>query len=268
MKKQPICFLLYLSLLISFCSGPPKNTTFFDVQNGRLPDSRLPALYIPLEKITLSMVPDKDLASLKKANPIYLFAKKPLTPPSTLKNDLFFIEMANTLALNEISQHYTVLSNKHDTNETLQKNGTTIPLQVRWSPLSHDTGSSEKVGSFVKNIAEKYRVDLVIIPYECSLRETETQPGAWRNNKYGKYYDKPSTVDAKALFHVQIWDKNGRLLYERKGTGVSRRPAFYEALKQTQPRNQSLVDYSKNIFAPTIVRALGGACRKAFIADK
>lgn len=237
------------------------------MQNGKLPDTSLIALYIPLEKITLSIIPEKDLSALKKTNPIYLFVKTP-SPPSSIKNDSFFIEMTNTFALNEIQQHYKAILFRQDTSDMSQNSGTIVNLQTRWSPLSHDTGFSEKVGSFVKKAAEKYRVDLVIIPYECSLKETETQRAAWRNNKYGRYYDKPSTVDAKALFHVQIWDKSGRLLYERKGTGKSKRPVLYETLKQKKPQNQSLADYSKNVFAPTIVRALGEACRNAFVTEK
>lgn len=236
------------------------------MQNGILPETSLLALYIPLEKITLSIIPEKDLSALKKTNPIYLFAKIP-SPPSSLKNDSVFIEMANTLALNEIQQHYKAILYRQDTSDTSQNSGTIVNLQTRWSPLSHDTGFSEKVGSFVQKAAEKYRVDLVIIPYECSLKETETQRAAWRNNKYGRYYDKPSTVDAKALFHVQIWDKTGRLQYERIGTSRCTRPVFYESLKQTQPQNQNLVDYSKNIFAPIVVRALGGACTNAFVGE-
>lgn len=266
MKKQPINLILYLSFLILFCSGPPKNNTFPDVQNGKLPDTSLLVLYIPLENITLSMVPDKDLAALKKTNPIYLFAKKPSNPPSSINNDSIFIEIANTLALTEIRQHYKAILYKQDRSDTTPNSGTVFNVQTRWSQLSHDTGSSEKVGSFVRKAAEKYQVDLVIIPYECSLKEAEIQPAAWRDNKYGHYYDKPVSVDAKALFHVQLWDKNGRLLYERKGTGESKRPVLYDALKQTKPQNQSLADYAKNVFAPTIVRALGEACRNAFIA--
>jgi hypothetical protein len=253
--------------MVFFCSVPPRNDAFIADRNWKMYDASLKALYVPLEKITLFMVPDRDPAELKKTNPIYLFAKKPVTSPPPVKSDSFFVEMANALVLNEISLHYKIISYKQDTNDTAHKSGTACQPQTRWSPLNRDTGSSERVGSFVKKIAGKYGVDLIILPYECSLKETETQKTAWRDNKYGKYYDKPSTVDANALFHVQIWDKNGRLHYERIGTSLCKRQAFYEALKQTQPRNKSLVDYSKNIFAPTAVRALGIACRNAFVGE-
>jgi hypothetical protein len=119
------------------------------------------------------------------------------------------------------------------------------------------------VSAFVKMTAEKYPVDLVIIPYACSVRESEIRTKGWRDDKFGKYYEKPSTVDAKALFHIQIWDKNGVLQYERQGTGLNKRPVFYYS-RQNRPADQSLVDFSKNIFAPSAVRALGEACRNAF----
>lgn len=210
------------------------------------------------------MVQNKDLAALKKSNPLYLFAKKPKVSQPSINNDSFYIEMANALALYEVSQHYKVFQHKTDTGDSIQQDAIGIQLPARWSRLSHDTGSFEKIGFFVKKMAEKYGVDLIIVPYECSLKETETETPAWRDNKYGKYYEKPSTVDAKALFHVQIWDKNGCLQYERKGTGFGKRPVLYDALKQKKPSNQSVTDYSKNIFAPTLVRALGVACRNAF----
>lgn len=211
------------------------------------------------------MLQDKDLATLKKSNPLYLFVKKkPENIQASIKNDSFYIEMANALALYEISQHYKAVSNKEDTNDTVQSDRTVYQLQTRWSRLAGDTGSFEKVGTFVKKMATKYSVDFVIIPYECSLKESETQTKGWRDDKYGEYYGKPSTVDAKALFHVQIWDKNGRLQYERKGTGFSKRPVLYDVLKQKQQANQSPVAFSKNIFAPTLIRALGEACRDAF----
>jgi hypothetical protein len=266
MKNYPNIFL-YVSIVIFSCYGPPKNNAFIDVQNGKLPGTSLLALYIPLDKISLSMVQDKDLATLIKSNPLYLFVKKkPVISQASSDNDSFYIEMANALALYEISQHYKVFQHKADTNDSMLKDQISILLPTRWSPLANDTGSFEKISSFTKQTAEKYAVDLIIIPYECSLKETETQTKGWRDNKYGKYYEKPSTVDAKALFHVQIWDKNGHLQYERKGTGSSKRPILYDALKQKQPVNQGPIDYAyaKNIFAPTLVRALGVACRNAF----
>jgi hypothetical protein len=210
------------------------------------------------------MVQDKDLAALKKSNPLYLFTKKPKVSQPSINNDSFYIEMANALALYEISQHYKVFQHKADTGDSLLKDPIAFQLPAHWSRLAHDTGSFKKISFFVKKITEKFGVDLVIIPYECSLKETETQTKGWRDNKYGEYYEKPSTVDAKALFHVQIWDKNGCLQYELKGTGFSKRPVLYDALKQKKPSNQSVTDYTKNIFAPTLVRALGVACRNAF----
>lgn len=255
-------FFEFIFILLLFCSPPPKGDTKIAEQNMKMFDTSLTALYLPLEKITLSMVPDKDLAALKKANPLYLFAKKQKVSQSSNRNDSFYIEMANELALNEISRHYKAISYKPDTNDTIQNDSMFFSLQACWSQSVHDTGS------FVKKIAEKHRVDLVIIPGDCSIKEAEIQTTGWRDNKYGKYYDKPSTVNATALFQVQIWDKNGRMQYERKGTGISKRPVLYEALKRDQPQNQSLGDYSKNVFAPTLVRALGEACRKAFVNDK
>jgi hypothetical protein len=255
---------MIIFVLLLFCSPPHKTPANITTPNKSLFDTSLTALYIPLDKISLSMVQDKDLAALKKSNPIYLFAKKPKVSQPSINYDSFYIEMANALALYEVSKHFKLFQHKADTGDSRQQDSIAFQLPAYWSRLSQDTGSFEKISFFVKKTTEKYGVDLIIVPCECLLKETETETPAWRDNKYGKYYEKPSTIDAKAVFHVQIWDKNGCLLYERKGTGLSKRPVLYDALKQKKPSNQSLNEYSKNIFAPTLVRALGEACRNAF----
>jgi len=228
-------------------------------------DISLTIFYVPLEKISLSAVKDKDLAALKKSNPLYLFVKKPSTIKPSIKNDSFFIEMANTLALYEISRHFKVKPAQTDANGSARKENDSLLFHARWSRLARDTGGPvDSIRAFVKKTAEKYSVDLVIIPYACSLKETETQTRGWRNDKYGTYYEKPSAVNATAFFQIQIWDKFGVLQFEQKGSGQSKQPLLYDAFKQSQAANQDLVDFSKNIFAPELVRALGEACRNAF----
>jgi hypothetical protein len=260
MKSKPI-FLFFLINFFVFCSPPAGKGPRIIQSTKRLFDTSFSALYVPLEKISLSAALDKDLASLKKTNPMYLFVKKLDTDRTSHLNDTFYLKMANTLVQHEISRYFKLVQRKADTGGGMDS----VHLPTHWSRLDNDSGGSfENVSSFVKKTAAKYSVDLVIIPYECTLEESELQDKGWRNGKYGNYYKKPSTINAKALVHVQIWDKNGVLQFEQKGKGSIDRPLLYDAFKQNRPGNQSLVEFSKNMYSPALVRALGEACSNVF----
>jgi hypothetical protein len=233
-------------------------------------DTSFTALFVPLDSITLSLLPEKKLATLKKNNPIYLFFKKDKkgTYKPIINKDSSYCAMANELALNEASQRFKTVRHEIDDHDSVQDNPVSFLSHTHWSCLANDTAFFERVSAVVKEVAQKDSVDLIIIPYACSIHEYEMQTKGWRNDKYGEYYKKPAAVYAKAQYHVQVWDKNGALLGERNGTGLVKRPLFYDALKQDWHANRSLVEFSKNIFAPAPVRALGDACRNAFAGPK
>jgi hypothetical protein len=212
-------------------------------------DSSLVAIYIPLEKIKIFLV-DESHSSL----------------PASL-NDTFFIEVANALAQYEVSRHFNLLHfTLPDTVDTVQKFCAPDRQKALRSLMVADNGSREKMIAAVRSVAAQCSVDLLIFPVLCSIRETVSQQSGWRNDKYGKSYERPATCVAEALFHVQIWNKNGKKVYEYKSLGISKQPVFYSLFKQEKPKNENLVKYSKSLFAPPLIRALGEAVKKAFTA--
>jgi hypothetical protein len=195
--------------------------------------------------------------------------------PDTLFNDSFFIEAANGLLTYEVSKNFSI--RQWAPQDTLKDAPTDAPKdapkdadslavfkQCRFSRLTHDTALLPLIAERIRGLSRKYNADLVVVPYACMIKNITVRPAGWRNDKYaGPGYDRPISYTAKTEFHVQIWDRNGTLLYERIGKSDTGRPVFYSFLKKEKNPDRDIVKYAKRFYAPPLVKSLYNSIKAA-----
>lgn len=241
--------LLLLTLaFLCFCLPPKRGLSLHSGSQEPALDTTLVSLYIPLQKVTITV---KDETGS-------------LHPP--IISEAFFIEVANALVQYEVAQRFKVL---HQTvSDTSAAPSSTVPCQGSLSFRSAIPADPEKVAEAIRSIASKCSVDLVVLPIKASVKETLGKRGGWRSDKYGQSYERPVTCIAEASISLQIWDRNGKMVYTSNGKGASKQPLFYSLLKREKPKKEDLVHFSKNVFAPPLIRALSSAVKDIFPAQQ
>jgi hypothetical protein len=240
---------LPLSAIGFFCSCAPVTRAPSD-QSGKpdfIADSTKISLYLPLDKLGMTVV--DQTRSLK-------------LPPL---NDGFFIEVVNALMQFEVAQRFKVAPvGVHDSGK-----GTDLsPEQQFRSQIMAHVGSPVRVADLIRSIADQCSVDLVILPLNALVKEKISKKSGWRGDKFGQSYERPLDCLAEARITMQIWDRSGTMVYSRTSMGVSRKPLLYSLLKHEKNKKEDLVQFSKNMFAPPLIRALSSAVRQAFPQDR
>jgi hypothetical protein len=212
--------------------------SFLGAESGALNNSNLVALCAPFKNVSVEY---RDNTGLK---------------PDSLFADSFFAEAANGLLTFEAKQRYRLCPKKteaSDSMETLERG--------RYSPLNGDTAFGSATSERISRLAQKYSVDLVIVPYSCVIKQRTQSGTGWRKAS-GPGYDRPVSFSATATVHIQIWNASGRLLYERIGTSQTGKPLLYSLLKKEKTGND-IVKFAKKMFAPPLVKALYMSIKRA-----
>lgn len=187
--------------------------------------------------------------------------------PDTLFSDSFFMEAANSLLLYEVARNFAVRQlAPQDASTNAPKDADSLADFRRggFSRLLHDTVCLAPIADRIRGLSKKYNADLVVLPYTCAVKNFAVRPAGWRNDKYtGPGYERPIAYTAKTEFHVQIWDKNGVLLYERVGKSDTGRPILYSLLKKEKHPDKDIVKYAKRIYAPPLVKSLYSSIKAA-----
>lgn len=171
-------------------------------------------------------------------------------------SDSFFCEAANQLLIYYLSQSHVPVANLSDSVLTKMK----ASFFKRCSPLLNDTTGMDSIAGIIKEIAQKSKAELVIVPYSCSLQGRMVVQNAWRDGRGGPSYERPVKNIANASIHLQIWDKNGILLCESISNGKETKPMFYSFFKKRM-KISSIITYSRKVFANPFVRAINEASR-------
>jgi hypothetical protein len=64
---------------------------------------------------------------------------------------------------------------------------------------------------------------------------------------------------------VQIWNKNGMLVFEKIGIGSTGRPILYDTVKKRRNEKGDVVSRAKKLFSPPLLRSLSEAAHNALI---
>lgn len=229
----PVCAVFVLS-------SSPAKTLHYVADSNILNDTSLTILYLPLKSIKSEYI---DNTSLK---------------PEVEYSDSFYIEAANALVLFELSRIFKVTDQHPDSTGNKK-----VPQKEEyWSNLVKSETSEDTISELIAGIAKEFNSDLVAVPYSCSIKHSAVRQKGWRGGKYEGSYVRPVTYSANAQFHVQIWSKDGKLLYEKIGLGAAGRPIFYSMFKKRTP-DASSPTFARKLFAPPLAKALKEAIRKS-----
>jgi hypothetical protein len=172
--------------------------------------------------------------------------------------DSFFIESANDLIHYECTKYFSLADNgETPTKDPLDSLG--ILGGLKCSRLNKDSVDFETFSNNMKSVAIKYGTDLILVPYSCSINHIISQQKGWRglSSTAG-----PVKYSARARVHVQIWTKDGTLLYEKIGTANTGRPRLYTVFRKRK-MDRGIVSYAKNLFSSPLVKSLFKAIEKA-----
>jgi hypothetical protein len=131
--------------------------------------------------------------------------------------------------------------------------------------LDKDTANLHFISLRVQELAKKHNTDFVVVPYSCEIKHVTIRPAGWRRDRFGSAYERPVSYTAKTSFHVQVWDKTGRLIYERIGKSDTGRPILYSFLKREKKPDKDIVKYAKRFYAPPLVKSLYNSIKLAMM---
>ena len=171
----------------------------------------------------------------------------------TFSNDSFFIEVANGLINFECGKYFTLCSYVEGFKEL--SDSLSLFHKSRYSCLFNNTADSTTTSALMKKTAEKFKTDLILLPYACTIEHITIQPEGWRD---APSYQKPIKYYSRTSIHIQIWDKNGKLIYEKIGINRTKRPVLYSLFKKKKDlkEGETIDTYAKRVFAPPTVRSL------------
>jgi hypothetical protein len=176
--------------------------------------------------------------------------------PDVQYPDTFLRESATGLLMYEVAQRFKIGPAQLDSTDSLEN------FQAsRYSVLAGDTTLRLLVSRRIQGLAEKYHVDIVVVPYAISVRQCTVKPEGWRADN-GPGYDRPVSFTAKTSVHIQFWNSRGQLLYERIGRSDTGKPVFYSLLKKEKP-GADVVKFAKKFYAPPLVKSLYASIRAA-----
>jgi len=226
------------------CASHNKLTSFKDDPDYKLLNVKQKLFIIPIQNIHID----------------YFNNTKPM--PDVLFPDTFFIDAANSLTRYYCLKSFLLCDNCEKLVE--YKRAADLFNTQRFSTLFEGTADSITVAGKVRRVAAFFKVDLILVPFSCTIKHIAYQPKGWTD---APSYKRPVKYKARTDVHFQIWDKTGKLLYERFGRSDTGRPIAYRYLKNDMPE-KNYARYSQRLYAPPIIKSLEKAIEIALNVEK
>ncbi|MBD3319517.1 MAG: hypothetical protein GF350_00305 [Chitinivibrionales bacterium] len=229
---RPGKIILILAPVLLFSCGHKAKMLYVHSNHDILYDTSATILFIPLQNILTEYLDDTR------------------SEPDTQFTDSFFLEALNGLVPFELSQHFQI----HQSDSLGDSIGKLFEKKA--SVLKKDTSNFDSISLYIYQLTKKHDVDLVAFPYSCTIEHRIIQPPGWRGGKYGEgHYSRPVSYTAHTKFHLQIWEKNGNLIFERIGTDITKRPVLYSLFKK-EKGDKDINKFARRFYAPPLVRSL------------
>ncbi|MBD3420852.1 MAG: hypothetical protein GF398_12100, partial [Chitinivibrionales bacterium] len=209
MKSCRIIIAILLPILLGCASTTRRAFIAHGAQAELTPRSRI--YLVPLTRITTR------------------FDDRLNTAADTQFSDSFFVESGNSLLAYEIGRRFRLV------NADAFRVDSTLANEPSPVPGDGEVGFDD-MPALAKRLCAQHDADLLALPRECIMTHIVSQQQGWRNDQYGSNYDdKPIRYIARTKLHLQIWNKEGKLLYEKSGKGLSERPFLYSLFKRRKP---------------------------------
>lgn len=250
--KKPITKNLFSIGIYIFIHGM---FCFIVAKEQKLVYKNDPENYLKNKKLTMAVLPFLDVKDR------YFFNGEPVEDSSVV--DSFFIESANKLLQFETSKLFTSCSSDYQlqNDAALLILHTKQPFSYLYNKKENIASDSHAVSTSIQRAAACTHADLVLVPISCDVWYSAIQNKGWRD---APHYQQPIKYVARTTVHVQIWHKDGTLIYEKIARHQIRQPIFYSILKREAPkRNESIVTFAKKRFAPPLIRSISISITKA-----
>ncbi len=171
-------------------------------------------------------------------------------------SDSFFISAINGLVPYELAKRFAFKRSYSSITDSLHRQSVQVPSMLGAKQVP-DTAFI----NYIKHIANACTSGYVAIPYACTIIHRVYQPPSWRNN--GGVYERPISYSAQTQFQMQIYNALGEIVYESVEQSSSGKPVLYSLFKKEKPKNDDLVTFSRQFYAPPAIKALSAAITKA-----
>jgi hypothetical protein len=218
-------------IAIGGMSCAPRTVGYFGPDPERLLDPSLSALCLP---VTVMRVENIDNTQLR---------------PNIQFSDSFLQNAVSGLILYEVAKKFKIGRLPAGSLDSMEK-----PSRARYSVLAQDSADKLLVSKLMRETAAKHAVDFIVLPYAVYVKERTVKPASWRDDE-GPGYDRPVSITAETSVHIQIWDKNGRLIFERIGQSSRGQPVLYSWLKQKKT-DRDIVTYARRLYASPLIKSL------------
>ncbi|MBD3356437.1 MAG: hypothetical protein GF363_04730 [Chitinivibrionales bacterium] len=223
------------------CASSPQMALFVDDTERLQADTALTILCIPLKEI--------DIRHSGNAR----------TSIKVEPDDSSLLEAARSLIRFEVSQRYKPVRDS-DVPAHYLDSVDIFESDIRYSTLLENHGDSIAAAGTVAKLCKLSGANLVLWPYSCSIKSVAYRPRPWRGG--GPSYDRPVEHSARSNVHVQIWDREGRLLYERIAAAEKSSPIMYSLFGRKR-LEEDPVRYAKRLYASPLIRSLYRAVRRS-----
>jgi hypothetical protein len=172
-------------------------------------------------------------------------------------SDSYFAEVSDQIVFQRISKSFKSVELLTDTNDI-----STIYSEMIWLKDEGKIKLTDAFQNAVKEVAEKYSADFVVIPGYCTLKYKTVHQNGWRDGRGGSSYARPESITAFAEYKIQFFQKDGVLNRESMGNAKSGKPLFYSYFKKKN-FDKKIVENSKKKYAPPLLRALSKSIENA-----
>ncbi len=231
-------YILWLSAIPILISCASHAILYSHDTNSELINSELVALCLPFGDMHVEYIDDTKL----KADHQY--------------TDSFLLDAADGLLLYEVMKTFKISPHRIQPQDSIEK-----LRNQRYSILAHDTASLQITSQSIRELAARCSVDIVVLPYSGSIEQRTIQSKGWRNSS-GPGYERPVSFSAKTVVHIQLWNKEGRLLYERIAESTTGKPILYSFLKK-EKSDGDIVRFAKNLYAPPLIKSIYASIKLA-----
>lgn len=221
-----------LFIVLNMLCSPYNRFLYIDKTNNIIDNRSQKALVLPINEIAVTYFDN----TARNSDSIF--------------SDSFFIETANSLLEFECKKYFSLLRDQR----ILKEYDTTISQlkKYQYSRLLENTQDLHNVSLIIRDLITAFRVDYLIIPYSCEIDHTTFQPKGWRTSQP---YNQPVKHSVRTKTHLQIWNHEGVLMYERISIKKNRKPFLYSFLEKRNT-TEDVVNFSKSIFAPPSLKSL------------